>query len=98
MSLRIRRARTTDFPHALTLADPDRPLFSESLWRRLPWLLIDLIQRDRILLCVVEETHPPEIRFLGASAFLNPEVREQVVHCYDKSALSVAFTRPRDRG
>jgi hypothetical protein len=79
MSLRIRRARPTDVLRAGPLIEPDRPLFSAAMWRRLPSLLVELLETGRILLCVVEETDPQDLRFIGGSVFLNPALRDRFV-------------------
>ncbi len=91
MSLRIRRARPADFPAAMRVLEPDRPLLPDVLWKTLPKLLVDLLQSDLVTLCVIEETEPLEVRFLGASAFLNPAFLDRMTGHPTESVLSVAL-------
>jgi hypothetical protein len=98
MSLRIRRAKPSDFPGAMRLIEPDRALFPEVEWRRLPALLSDLLDRDRLIACVVEETDGRDLRFLAASGFLNPQVREAVLANSSASATARLFVHQRRFG
>jgi hypothetical protein len=97
MSLRIRRARRSDFPDALRLIEPDRALFTSTQWRALQPLLVGLIEDDRGLLCVVEETDPPGLRFLGGSAFLSPASYDELFAHSSDSILAGALMRQRDK-
>ena len=98
MSLRIRRARTADLRTVGPLIASDRPLFSSALWRRLPSVLGELLEADRILLCVVEETQPPALRFVGGSAFLNPALRDGFVKHPTKSIVEAALAAQASHG
>lgn len=91
MSLRIRRARPADFPAVMRLLESDRSLLPDVLWQTLPKLLIQLMQSDLVMLCVIEETEPLEVRFLGATAFLNPALRDCITGHPTESALSMAL-------
>jgi hypothetical protein len=98
MGLRIRRARLADLRSVAPLVTADRPLFSSALWQRLPSVLGELLEADRILLCVVEETEPPALRFVGGSAFLNPDLRDQFVKHPTESIVEAALAAQVSRG
>jgi hypothetical protein len=98
MSLRIRRARASDFPGVLNLVESERPLFGDALWKDLSPLLADLLRRERVMLCVVEDADRGEVRFLGGSGFLAADVRAEVVEHPQQPALSRAFGLQRTRG
>ncbi len=98
MSLRIRRARASDFPSAMRVLETDRPLIAPSLWQILPRLLVDLALDERISLCAVEETDPPTLRLLGVSAFLNPVSLDAIVGNPAESTVSIALRLQIQRG
>jgi hypothetical protein len=98
MSLRIRRARPSDFPAAMKVIEPDRALFPSTLWRALPALLVELLESDRVLLCVIEETEPPDVRFLGANTFLNPAMRDEILEHPTETVAAATLMLQRERG
>ena len=91
MPVRYRRAKPEEIPHALRLLEPDRPLFSSSTWTALPQLLKDLLERERILLCVIEEPDSHNLRFVGGSGFLTSTFLRAALDHPTENILELAF-------
>lgn len=72
MQIRYRRGKPHDVSRAARLLEPDRPLFCPRTWELLPGMLEDLLRRERILLCLLEDADTGEVVFAGASGFLQP--------------------------
>lgn len=91
MPIRYRRAKVGDIQRTIHLLEPERPLFSPDTWAALPQILADLLERERILLCVVEDSDSQEPLLLGGSGFLNPLFLSAALHQFDKNLLDSAF-------
>lgn len=72
MQIRYRRGKSRDVSRAARLLEPDRPLFCPRAWELLAGVLEDLLRRERILLCLLEDADTGEVVFAGASGFLHP--------------------------
>ncbi len=72
LPFRCRFARRTDFPHVLKLLTQDRNLFQGDTWATLPDLLPDLIERHRLLSCVVDDLDSGRPAFFGITAWAAP--------------------------
>lgn len=97
MPLRYRRATPAEAREAMFLLAPDRRLFSDDTWRALPELLADLVTRERILLCVLEDSETGQLRFMGGSAFLTEQVLEAAARSRE-SVLELALATERQYG
>ncbi len=91
MLLRYRRATPEDLSRQWSLLEPERPLFSSEIWNQLRELVVDLLRRERILLCLLEDIQMNRIRFFGASGFVRPEFLHRAVACDGKSVIETAF-------
>ena len=97
-TFRMRRARASDFPAVLRLIESDRALFPADLWPVLPSLFVDLLERERVMFCAVEETTSSGVCFLRGSAFLHPSVRDHLLSHPTASAVSEALRLELDCG
>ena len=95
MPVRYRRAKPEEIPHVLRLLEPDRPLFSSSTWTALPQLLKDLLERERILLCVIEGQDSHNLRFAGGSGFLTSTFLRAALDHSTENILELAFAAER---
>src|ERR1700683_5041116 len=95
MQIRYRRAKPGEISHARHLLEPDRPLFSQKVWERLPEVLEDLRSRERILLCIAEDTDAGKILFVGGSGFLQPGFLDSAV-AGGQGILDAALTTELD--
>ncbi|HEX3683748.1 MAG TPA: hypothetical protein VHU83_14535 [Bryobacteraceae bacterium] len=68
-------------------------MVSETTWRYLPQLLHELFRRERILLCVIEETESRLMLLFGGSGFLEPTVLNNACSRFDEFLLERAFSR-----
>ena len=75
----------------MPLLEPDRPLFSRETWRVLPELLEDLVARQRILLCVIEDSDAGRLRLVGGSAFLDERFLRDALGRTGESVLERAL-------
>jgi len=91
MPIRYRRAKVGDIQRTIHLLEPERPLFSADTWAALPQILVDLLERGRILLCIVEDSDSQEPFMLGGSGFLSPSFLSAALHHPDISLLDSAF-------
>lgn len=93
MSARFRRALPRDIEPCLPLTATDRPLLSESVFKQLGPLLVDLLERQRILLAVVEDGYESvrRYRMLGGSGFLDPAFLGEALAQPESSLLELAF-------
>src|SRR5258708_6901138 len=91
MPLRYRRAKPSEVRGAMPLVEPDRPLLSPAIWGALPELLEDLSRRERILLCVLEDSDTGLLRFLGGSGFLDRQFLERALGDPRQSILDGAL-------
>jgi hypothetical protein len=79
MQIRLRRAKPEDISRARKLLEPDRPLFPPDTWASLPNLLEDLLDRERILLCLLEDMDAGRIVFIGGSGFVTPDFLNRAI-------------------
>ena len=91
MPIRYRRAKIGDIQKTIHLLEPERLLFSPDTWAALPQMLVDLVERGRILLCIVEDSDSQEPLLLGGSGFLSPSFLSTALHHPDKNLLESAF-------
>jgi len=82
----------------MPLLGPDRPLLSPAVWAALPELLEDLLRRERILLCVLEDSDTGCLRFLGGSGFLDRQFLEAALGDPRESVLNRALAAERKSG
>jgi hypothetical protein len=52
--------------------EPDRPLYSQKTWSKLPKILADLLERGRIRVCVFEDTESGQMTCFGVTSFVRP--------------------------
>jgi hypothetical protein len=90
MQIRYRRGTPTDIIRNPQLLESERALFPPSVWRILPDLLADLLNRERILLCVLDDIDSGRAVLMGASAFLLPEFLDQAL-ARGEGLLGAAF-------
>ena len=98
MPLRYRRATPAEIPEAIPLLEPSRPLLTRETWRALPGLLEDLLERERILLCVLEDSDSRQLRFVGGSAFLDGRFLQAALGQAEESLIEHALVVERDYG
>jgi len=73
VQLRHRRALRGRSPAAVRFSNRERTLFSPRTWQLLPELLEDLLARERILLCPLDDVETGRMVGMGASGFLDPD-------------------------
>ncbi len=76
MQIRHRRALPQDIARGREILEPERILFSPRTWQLLPELLEDLLARERILLCPLDDAETGRMVGMGASGFLHPDFLE----------------------
>ena len=76
MQIRHRRALPQDIARAREVLEPERILFSPRTWQLLPGLLDDLLARERILLCTLDDVETGRMVGMGGSGFLHPDFLE----------------------
>lgn len=72
MPFRCRFARNSDFPAVLKLLAQDRALFNAEVWGALPDLLPDLLERQRLNSCVIDDLDSGKPAFFGMTAWTSP--------------------------
>ena len=65
-----------DIARGREILEPERILFSPRTWQLLPELLEDLLARERILLCPLDDAETGRMVGVGASGFLHPDFLE----------------------
>jgi len=70
---------------------PERPLFDDTMWRELPSLLKDLIERRRAQVMVVEDSETGRCRLLGGVAFVDPELLDTALADESQSLNNALF-------
>jgi hypothetical protein len=107
MQIRLRRAKPEDISRARKLLEPDRPLFQPDTWASLPKLLEDLLDRERILLCLLEDMDAGRIVFIGGSGFVTPDFLNQAIEngvglvapaFHAELRVRTTFPKPQARG
>jgi hypothetical protein len=68
-----RRARREDIRKTMNLWQQDEPLYDADVWRSLPALLEDLVERDLVSFAIIESGPGREPRMLGGISFVRPE-------------------------
>jgi hypothetical protein len=76
VQIRHRRALPQDIGRGPDILEPERILFSPRTWEGLPGLLEDLLARERILLCILDDVDSGQMMAMGASGFLHPDFLE----------------------
>lgn len=62
-----------DIEHAgAALMEPDRSLYSPETWKRIPKILEELLERERIRVCVFEDTGSGKMTCIGVTSFVRP--------------------------
>ena len=96
MPIRYRRARPADVQHAWKLVQSDKGLFSAQTWSRLPELLADLVQREKIILCVFEDLDAKQFVCMGGYGFIHPEFLGEALKHPTQGVLEQAFAAELD--
>ena len=73
LGFRCRFFRRGDLPDAIRLLAQDRGLFQKDLWNRLPELILDLMERNRLVGGVVEDLETGKLAFFGMTGWAKPE-------------------------
>ncbi len=76
VQIRHRRALPQDIARGRELLEPERILYSPRTWQLMPELLEDLLARERILLCPLDDVETGRMVGMGASGFLHPDFLE----------------------
>jgi hypothetical protein len=76
VQIRHRRALPQDIARGREILEPERILFSPRTWQLLPGLLEDLLARERILLCPLDDVETGQMVGMGGSGFLHPDFLE----------------------
>ncbi len=76
MQIRHRRALPQDIARGREILEPERILFSPRTWQLMPELLVDLLARERILLCPLDDVETGRMVGMGGSGFLHPDFLE----------------------
>jgi hypothetical protein len=76
VQIRYRRALPQDISRGREILEPERILFSPRTWQLMPELLQDLLARERILLCALDNVETGQMVAMGASGFLRPDFLE----------------------
>jgi hypothetical protein len=91
VQIRHRRALPQDIARGREILEPERILFSPSTWQLLPELLEDLLARERILLCPLDDVETGRMVGMGASGFLHPDFLETAL-ASPGGLIDAAFT------
>ncbi len=91
MQIRHRRAIPQDISRAGPVLEPERVLYSPRTWKLLPELLEDLLARERILLCTLDDRETGRMVGIGGSGFLHPDFLETAL-AGPGSLADAAFT------
>ena len=92
MPIRFRRAVPKDIPLCSHLIVCDKPMLSPANWKRFPDMLMDLLERERISLVVIEEPATGRFRMLGGSAFVDARFLAQALAHPTDAILEQALT------
>jgi hypothetical protein len=96
MPIRYRRARPSDVQRAWSVVQSEKGLFSAGIWSQIPALLEDLVQREKITLCVFEDLDQEQVFSMGGFGFLRPEVLRAALRDSTRSVLERAFAAELD--
>jgi hypothetical protein len=91
VQIRHRRALPHDISRGREILEPERILFSPRTWQLMPELLQDLLARERILLCILDDVETGQMVAMGASGFLHPDFLEAALAC-PGGLIDAAFT------
>jgi hypothetical protein len=91
MPIRYRRARPPDVQRAWNLVQSDKGLFSAQTWSRLPKLLADLVEREKITLCVFEDLDAKQFVCMGGYGFIHPAFLVEALRNPTQGVLEQAF-------
>lgn len=89
--IRYRRARPADVQRAWNVVQRDKGLFSTQTWSRLPDLLADLVEREKIALCVFEDLDAKQFVCMGGYGFIHPEFLGETLRNPTEGVLEQAF-------
>ncbi len=91
MQIRHRRALPQDIARGREILEPERILFSPRTWQLMPELLEDLLGRERILLCTLDDVETGRMVGMGGSGFLHPDFLEAAL-ASPGGLIDAAFT------
>ena len=91
MQIRHRRALPQDIACGRDFLDQERILYSPRTWQLLPGLLVDLLARQRILLCSFDNMETGGMVGMAGSGFLHPDFLEAALNG-PASLADAAFT------
>jgi hypothetical protein len=91
VQIRHRRALPQDIARGREILEPERILFSPRTWQLLPELLEDLLARERILLCPLDDVETGHMVGMGGSGFLHLDFLETAL-ASPGSLIDAAFT------
>jgi hypothetical protein len=91
VQIRHRRALPQDIARGREIIEPERILFSPRTWQLLPGLLEDLLARERILLCPLDDVETGQMVGMGGSGFLHPDFLEAAL-ASPGGLMDAAFT------
>ena len=96
MPIRYRRARPPDIQRAWNSVQSEKDLFSAHTWSRLPELLADLVEREKITLCVFEDLDAQHFVCMGGYGFIHPEFLREALKDPTRGVLEQAFAAELD--
>jgi hypothetical protein len=91
VQIRHRRALPQDIARGREILEPERILFSQRTWQQMPELLEDLLARERILLCPLDDVETGRMVGMGGSGFLHPDFLEAALAA-PGGLIDAAFT------
>ena len=97
MQIRHRPALPQDIARGREILEQERILFSPHTWQLLPELLEDLLARERILLCALDDAETGQMVGIAASGFLHPDFLEAALAGPSRIA-DAAFTAESEGG
>src|SRR5262249_17920475 len=91
MPIRYRRARPADVRSAWSTVQSEKGLFSPRMWSRLPALLEDLIEREKLTICIFEDLDKKQFFSMGAIGFLHSSFLQTALRDNTHGVLEQAF-------